>query len=280
MILTEKWLVDNKACKEGIEFCERGKLFGFPFSMIKDIKGEYHGFINWIRNNRENVLHYDSHNRVKCVASPFHNDIRTYTYDDNNNIICEQLEMVDNEDSISSKTEFFTYFEYNNNKISKEYDSYGGSTVYSYNDKGNLVHVVTTNNNNEYNFCHEYDAKNRVIYTKQHDITDSHATKSESWIQYNDLDNSIYERYSNGSHYWKFFDDKHNMIKIMFGVEIKKTNPTTTDYDFSILNDEYNTYEYDEERQMKLCTRKLAIEYYDDEQLKQYNRLIIPYFNK
>jgi len=46
-VLTVDWLCTYHACRDGIDFIERNKLIGFPFSCIDKIDGR-HSYVDWV----------------------------------------------------------------------------------------------------------------------------------------------------------------------------------------------------------------------------------------
>lgn len=43
-----EWLKKHKACKEGLKFVKRNKLAGFPVDRLKEIDGDFSGFVDWV----------------------------------------------------------------------------------------------------------------------------------------------------------------------------------------------------------------------------------------
>ena len=69
-ILSKELLHNWDACEEGIEFCERNKLFGFDLSRIDEVVGDYNNFINWLKNELKCKREYNSQgNKIKEETS-------------------------------------------------------------------------------------------------------------------------------------------------------------------------------------------------------------------
>ena len=87
---------------------------------------------------------------------------------------------------------------------------------------------------------YQYDERNNLVYYKT-------SNGIESWKEYDERNNLIHYKDSKGIEEWKSYDVNNNVV------HIKNSNG----------------YEYDNE-----------IEYYTDGQLKKYNELELPYFEK
>jgi hypothetical protein len=236
-ILTEKWLKDRNACKEGIQFVIRNKLIGFPLDMLPQVKGEFNNFVAWLQSHQCDILEFDSNQRViykysstgsrywytygenglliKIKTSYDHEYINQY--DDNNNCIrttCTTL----------STDEFMhTHYEYDsNNSLTCKYALVKHKIFYEYDSNNNLIHKWKSSGDDEY--WYEYDILGNVIYQKYKYYPDSEP--HQEWHSYDDHNNLLTSR----SIYTQFANN--------------------------------------------------TIEYYDDGQLKKYNKLIVPYFEK
>ncbi len=86
MILTKKLLIQWNACEEGIDFCQRNKLFGFDLSRIVEIKGDYNNFMYWLKKQLKITREYDSNGNV--IKDIFEDgDWYSYEYDIHGNCI-------------------------------------------------------------------------------------------------------------------------------------------------------------------------------------------------
>ncbi len=126
MILTKKLLIQWGACKEGIAFCERNKLFGFDLDRIDEIKGDHNDFINWLKRQLNIKRGYDS-NTIKCCL--LNGCWYILTFDDNDNKIKEEKS-----NGNWTKWEYDT----NGNKIKYE-DSSGYWMKWEYDKNGNKI---------------------------------------------------------------------------------------------------------------------------------------------
>ena len=53
--LTEEFLMVAGACVQGVIFARNNGLIGFPFDKLCKVKGEYEGFVHWLRFEVENL---------------------------------------------------------------------------------------------------------------------------------------------------------------------------------------------------------------------------------
>ena len=91
-----------------------------------------------------------------------------------------------------------------------------------------------------YEYWESYDKNSNLIHHKD-------STGYEEWYEYDENNNLIYYKDSEGIEYWNRYDENNNLIHYK----------------------DSNGYEYDNE-----------IEYYPDGQLKKYNELELPWFEK
>ena len=128
MKLTKKLLKQLHACSSGIEFCERYKLFGFPLERLDEIRGDYDGFVEWLKS-KTNLEFDQNQNLVRKETSLGWWAKSEYEYDQNGNMILQEY-----------SDGWWKKFEYdqNNNQILRE-DSNGSLVKYEYDQNQNLV---------------------------------------------------------------------------------------------------------------------------------------------
>ncbi len=134
MILTKELLIKWDACKDGIQFCERNKLFGFDLSLIDEINGDYYGFINWLKTELLNKWEYDS-NGNKIYKENSDGYWRKWEYDSHGNKIKSE-----NSDGYWFKWEYNP----NGNKI-KEENSNGDWVKWEYDSHHNMIKEENSN---------------------------------------------------------------------------------------------------------------------------------------
>jgi YD repeat-containing protein len=177
MILTKELLHQHGACEDGINFCERNKLFGFDLDRLDEVAGDYNGFVVWVTripkyiyvhvNSNNQIIQmedtsgfwvnyeYDSNgNRIREKNS--HHTTFSYEYDERGNKITINMAIgMWKDDSDCTK------FEYDSNgNRTKEEKSYGSWVIYEYDSNNNKIrqedncgHIVT----------YEYDSKGNMI---------------------------------------------------------------------------------------------------------------------
>jgi uncharacterized protein RhaS with RHS repeats len=253
MILTKKLLEQNNACPEGINFCERNKLFGFDLDRMSEVMGDYKDFVRWINVAiRDWDIEHDANGNMISKLCKDINQLINFTYNDagqklsvvNNGVIIEENVYNEQGQLRSSTYKDSGYFLYSYDEhgklIAKE--MYNGvkthHIIYKYDEHDNLV--VTNDNGDETIF--EYDEKSNI--TKM-TVSHLYSSREPSWIKYE-------------------HDDRGNIIK-------------TTD-----LIGHVNEWEYDVHTNIIWdldCYGTLTnhnIEYYDNGQLKRYDNLHIP----
>ena len=140
-ILTKELLLTCGACDEGISFCERNKLFGFDLSRIAEIKGDYNGFIDWLKGQVSIKMEYDSNgNIIKQENSDGY--WKKWEYDSQGKMIKEE----------NSMGEFFKLeYDSHGNKIKRE-NSNGYWVIWCYDTQGNNIKYE-----NSYGYCKEWE---------------------------------------------------------------------------------------------------------------------------
>lgn len=293
--LTVKWLKDNSACTSGIEFSIKHKLIGFPFSLIPQIKCNGHvNYIAWLSNNSTNVLKYDERGNVIYRTTPF-NCSETLTYDDNNNII-----------SIESHNAKLQYWYDNNNNVIREITRYGIEVLSKYDRNNNLIsYTMIRDGKTTINSCnktyddnnnllqieysdgfktqYQYDSNNKLIVKKRFDDRVEYYTYDHNNnLLTHTLDNeklleSIEYTYDERGNiiYKKTFDDYNDVI-----------NNSTTTEQFIEYNDN-NDVIYEK----KIISKILPVSnkeasiieetlYYPDGQLREFDGVFYPFFEK
>lgn len=248
MILTKELLKQSEACQEGIDFCERNKLFGFDLDNFSQIKGDYNYFVEWLDYNVMGViLVLDEHGNV-IERKNKDNDywyIR-YEYDKQQNLIRTQRVAGSwVEYSYDSNGNLITELWSTGHKIERKYDKhnnlielkspFGDGTQFFYNEHNQLIQ--------EYLW---YD-------------------KSYANLEYDEKGNVIKRSYDDGIGYSTWEYDENNFI----------TKENTN-------NNEWAVYEYDDHYNTTKITfsdgfiQENVIEYYPNGQLKRFNDLEIP----
>jgi YD repeat-containing protein len=174
-IITLDFLIENGACKEGINFYRRNNLDGFPIDRLNDIKGDFDGFVWWIKY------------QVSVVERKF---------DDKGNKIYHKDSWGD---------EFHWKYDDKGNRI---YERRSDSLVYhyGYDDKGNQNYVKYPSGD-EHRWEHIYNTDGNLIYKKD-------SWGNEHHYGYDDNGNKIYEKDSDGGEsHWKY-DDIGNVIYV------------------------------------------------------------------
>jgi YD repeat-containing protein len=173
MILTEKLLKENNACKEGIDFCKRNKLFGFDLARLDEVHGEHHGFIYWLTHNillfdleyddrdrlikKGSMTTYDYDGYDNLIQKTFSSGvIITFEYNERNNCICEYnsdgclwIYEYDEHDRLITKTHKNTY------------NGEQHSIIYVYDTRGNRIKEMR--GDNAYHTIYEYDNNNNMV---------------------------------------------------------------------------------------------------------------------
>lgn len=266
MILTEKLLKELDACKNGLDFCKRNKLYGFDLDRLGEVDGDYFGFIWWIVSElRCNKLQYDDNNNLIRKI----NKEMIYDYNEHGNIVHIEYAY--------THTGFIDIkYDDRNNRISHKH-SIRGETTYEYDDHNNLLRISYPNGSSDQ---YEYDERNNLIYQKttdaltwvryKYDDRNNLIHQNDSrgiWIshEYDENNKKIQQKHSNGRILTWAYDDRGNIIKHNYG------------------DDRVCTYQYDDHDNITLFvdsydlpTHAYFIEYYDNGQLKIYDELHIP----
>jgi YD repeat-containing protein len=255
MKLTVEWLKDNNACQDGIDFAIRNKLIGFPFELFDSIVGDdIEGFYTWFKFNINNILNYEYENNTKKIT------ITKVYFGLNYSMISTTDDNVVEDETIS-----VTQFIYdNNNNLIYEVDMDGYIYEYQYDENNNLVYELhkdgTGKSNYTYSRVMEYNEHNKLTHFKS-------SMNTENWYEYDENNNLIHCVSEKDEHTWYEYDENNNLVVMKCG---DYTEWYTYDHKGNKIS--YKTSDGQEQ--------SYSIEYYPDGQLKQYNGMYIPYFNK
>ena len=153
-ILTLKLLNALSACKEGIALVKNNNLEGFPLDRINEVKGDFKGFVEWLKKNLKTQLEYDDNGNMIKKVDPY-GDVFQYEYDDNGNMIKKVLPdgnvylfaYDDNGNMIKEVFPDGDVFQYeydSNGNMIKRVLPDGAVYQYEYDDKGNKIKEVST----------------------------------------------------------------------------------------------------------------------------------------
>ena len=148
-----------------------------------------------------------------------------------------------------------------------------------YDERNNLVYYKTSNGIESWK---EYDERNNLIHYKN-------SKGNEYWNRYDKRNNLVYYKNSNGIEYWKSYDQNNNLIhyKTSNGIEYwyrydENNNlihyKHSKGYEYWKSYDERNNLVHYKDSTGYECSNE--IEYYPDGQLKKYNQLELPHFEK
>jgi YD repeat-containing protein len=146
-------------------------------------------------------------------------------------------------------------YEYDKNhyKTSNGYEEWK-----EYDQNNNLIHYKISNGYEEWK---SYDERNNIVYYKN-------SNGIEYWINYDQNNNVVHIKNSNGIEYWKEYDQNSNLIHYK----------NSKGYEYWINYDvNNNLIHYKDSTGIEYSNE---IEYYPDGQLKKYNELELPYFEK
>lgn len=217
MILTKKLLKHFDSCTDGINFCERSKLFGLDLSKInldpELLNWDYKTYVEWLNEHIIPInLEYDSAGNIIVEQKP--NGYRIeYKYDSNNKIE-EYLE----------NTYLITYY-YEDNRLIKQVNSDGLSYIWEYDENNNKIKQYSNHNDSvmtftydERNNCtslqdsrgflvkYEYDTRNNMVRLINHD------DRWSSW-EYDDNNNMVFYTTSKDNWLKMEYDSVGNVIK-------------------------------------------------------------------
>jgi YD repeat-containing protein len=173
-----------------------------------------------------------------------------FKYDDRNNLISKnakgyrqwiQYDERNNEIYRRTSSGYQEWKTYDElNNLIYTRDSIGYQQWNEYDDRNNLIRV--RNSGGGFQIWYDYDERNNLVHLKT-------SYGHHEWWEYDEKNNQIYYKNSDNYQKWKKYDERNNLIhwKDSTGNGIKS---------------------------------KPTIEYYEDGQLKQYDSLLIPYFEK
>ncbi len=213
MILTKELLIKLGACQEGIDFCERNKLFGFDTNNIDNVVGDYDGIVSWIKYIlTECVIEFDAYGNV--ILFEDNNIYNIYEYEYYPNSIIKQY------------TNYEGNYRHTKNDIKIKNDLWFTKT---YNENGKILSFI---NNNGFFINYSYDDINKEL------LISTRSTFNTIKYEYNESNQLILQKYNNDEYntYYEY-DYKGNLIK-------KKDSNS---YGLIYMYDENNTmiYEHD-----------------------------------
>ena len=133
--LNIEFLTSLNACQTGIDFVKAANLEGFPLEMLDQVKGDYQGFVNWLRKHLKTEREYNDKGLMTKQVFP----CGVYQY------------------------------EYNDKGVkTKKITPSGRTFQYEYNDKGLMTKEVTLSGN-MYQWEYEFDDKNKLVSVKGED---------------------------------------------------------------------------------------------------------------
>jgi YD repeat-containing protein len=258
MILTKKLLHQYGACDTSIDFCERNKLFGFDLDRIDEIEGDHEYYIEWLKYNIINseVLLDDRDNIIYLGRTDMNSSESSrmmFSYDKNNNKTTEY----------NMNTKYWTRWEYDSNgNMIKEEDVKGSWTKYKYNSRNELIKKYTSDG---LRVRFKYDKNSNKIYEEGYCGTTVEYT-------YDNNNNMIFkiDSYDGWTKYE--YDERNYVIRTTESCGFEETS----------IFDDHNNMIYRNNNTGR-CPKDgitFKVEYYPDGQLKQYQDLVIPYFEK
>ncbi len=227
-----------------------------------------------VANNRVTSYQYDADNKLKTVQVP--GNQTDYTYDKNGNVLERKYTWTEGtgstQNSYNSLNQLTNIkedatinvgsFSYNeSDQLAGRRIADGSSTVYQYNDAGELVHQITTDkfgtsiDNSQYN----YDNKGNII--------SAISTAGTTTYVYDELDQLLKETRPDGTIYEYTYDEVGNRLTKKVTTDgnavttsytyddadqLTSVNGTTYSYDDNgnLLSDGNRTYTYDAENRL------------------------------
>ena len=151
--ITRKLLTALRACEEGKEWWLKNMGENYLVADIKNIKGDYEGYIGWLRDNiRHNIFSFDENNN--CIKHTFFDgDVETWKRDKNGNVVKHTFP--------SGHVETWEYE--NNNCIKRTFPN-GHVETWKY-ENGNVVKNTLPNGDVE-----TWEYENNMIIMKRNGI--------------------------------------------------------------------------------------------------------------
>lgn len=242
--LSLTWMSHVKACNDGIKFAKRNKLVNFPFKRLDEIEGDYNCFITWVKLHQYDLLTVNSLGLLCRKQDKNNGRDYSYQYDNNNNITLQECTLT----GVQRKYKYD-----HNNNVTHYWYGYNNITYidesYYYDENNNMIRKVNTRSAiKTFQTYMEYDDNNNLI----HQYDNNGIVSDQVWFEYDNSNNMIYKKTklyydSSPSENWYQYDSNNNISAIKNGWGV-------------IVNHD--------------------IEYYPDGQLKKYDELEIPFFEK
>lgn len=244
MILTKELLKRYDACEEGLNFCERNKLYGFDLKRIGEIRGDYGGFVDWLKYailgvdvDRESIKYeYDANGNI-VRKEDYNGNWWVYEYNDNGDKIKEE--------------------HYRSISWEPETDGVLVSYRYEYDDKGNMIKREKSNVEGGW-MIYEYDSEGKLIRKEN---------STGFWweFDYDGIGNQIGKRCSNGRWVKYEYNDRGDMIRE------EHSGGYMQSYEYDLNDNIIKIYNFSGALLLKRST-----ELYPNGQLKRINDLRIP----
>lgn len=183
--LTENFLKVNDACKDGFEFFRKHKLYLFPLEKINEIEGDYHYYIDWLKQtlNNGNLYDFDDTGKITKIVTKLDSEF-CFEYNDRGDISFEK----------------HIYKHYTLN-ITNEFE---------YDENGNIITAIS---NGQFMYRYRYDYRNNLtmvidednivvnVYEYEYDendnITSEYRSDYDEFVNYEYLNGKIHKVYKN-----------------------------------------------------------------------------------
>jgi hypothetical protein len=246
--LSLSWLTHMNACADGVAFAKRNKLIGFPLELLPEVEGDYQCFIGWVKLHQHDTITLDSMGLLINKQVRSNNRHFLYYYDSLNNMISSRCKNTGAENK-------YKYDKHNN--VIEYWHGCGDMTSrnekYLYDDKNNLINKINYYTNTETSETfYTYDENNNLTHQYSTSRNNPELTEDHFWFEYDELNNIIHIQSKRNydsvkASVWYVYDDHSNIV--------------STKNNWGHISNN-------------------VLEYYPDGQLKRYDSLFIPYFEK